>query len=202
LHTLIDKAVANYGAALSNQKVAADVSDFIFDRYRAIYQGEGVDTNTVVAVQNALQNAGGAPHNPYDVALRIAAVESFSQLPEAEALSAANKRVQNILAKQQGTEPAGAVNPQLLEAAEEQSLHTQLVDMASAVPALCTQQRYTEALRQLAGLRCAIDNFFDHVMVMDENPELRKNRINLLAELNALFMGIADISQLQNRAAG
>jgi glycyl-tRNA synthetase beta chain len=55
---------------------------------------------------------------------------------------------------------------------------------------------YTGSLQTLAGLRGAVDAFFDQVMVMDENPQLRSNRLNLLAQLQALFGGVADLSRL------
>ncbi|MBV8404655.1 MAG: hypothetical protein JO203_10720, partial [Gammaproteobacteria bacterium] len=59
-----------------------------------------------------------------------------------------------------------------------------------------SRRLYTVALGRLALLRPAIDSFFDKVMVMDENPQLRANRLSLLAQLQGLFSGIADLSRL------
>lgn len=197
LNELFAEAAANYSAvSLPNDSVEADVSAFVFERYRALYNDKGVDANTVIAVQNVLQGKDQA-HNPHDVALRIAAVEAFSKLPEASALSAANKRVQNILAKQGGDAPEAAVDTSLLKVDAEKALHTQLQAMASSVPGLCDKREYTQALTELAQLKETVDSFFDDVMVMDEDESLRNNRINLLRELNRLFIRIADISQLQ-----
>lgn len=199
LNDLLWEAKVSYGDLLSNQVVEQDVADFVFDRYRALYQEEGVATNTVLAVQQVLQHNKRLSHNPFDVALRIAAVEAFRKLPEAEALAATNKRVQNILAKQAAEHELAPVKPELFSCEQESELNRQLVEKASKVPQLCEQQEYTEALVSLASLRDPVDAFFDHVMVMDENPALRGNRVNLLGELHNLFMRIADISQLQSQ---
>lgn len=201
LNLLLGRAVDSYGSILSNENTAQDVANFIFDRYRAMYRDEGVATNTVLAALAVLQSDNSLPHNPYDIALRVEAVEAFSTLAEAEALAAASKRVQNILAKQAQQEGGAEVDPGLFKSPQESTLHQQLQAMATRVPAMCQQQHYREALLELATLRDATDAFFDHVMVMDEDPALRANRIGLLAELNQLFIGIADISQLQNKAS-
>jgi glycyl-tRNA synthetase beta chain len=199
LHHLIGAAADAFASKLSNENVETDVSNFIFDRYRAIYQEEGVATNTVVAVQRVIQGNTESVHNPYDISLRIDAVEKFRHLPEAEALAAANKRVQNIIGKHEGSETA-AVDPQLLERVQEQQLYKELQQLETEIPRLCQQQSYAEALTLLAGLRPSIDSFFDNVMVMDKNPDLQGNRINLLRLLHQLFIRIADISQLQSVA--
>ncbi len=199
VNELIWEANVGYGDLLTNANVQQDVSDFIFDRYRAIYHDEGIETNTVLAVQRVIQGNKRIPHNPYDVALRIEAVEAFRTLADAEALSAANKRVQNILAKQSGDAGIEPVKPELLQLPQEVELNRLVVQMGALIPQLCEQQAYAKALQKLANLRLAVDDFFDHVMVMDKNAALQKNRINLLRELNLLFLRIADISQLQNR---
>ncbi len=199
LNQLIHAAAAGYGDKLANEKVEIDVSSFIFDRYRALYQEQGIPTNTVMAVQNVVQESHrGVKHNPFDISLRVAAVERFRHQPEAESLVAANKRVQNILAKTSAADSAIVVRPELLQLKEEQELFAALQQLENEIPQLCEQQSYTEALQDLARLRPAVDAFFDHVMVMDENPALQQNRIGLLDLLNQLFMGIADVSQLQN----
>ena len=64
------------------------------------------------------------------------------------------------------------------------------------VAAATAQRQYTAALGRLSQLRPAVDAFFDQVMVMDENPHLRSNRLHLLAQLQALFGGVADLSRL------
>lgn len=197
LNDLLWEAKTAYGDRLSNHTVVDDVSDFIFDRYRAIYNDEGVSTNTVVAVQNVMRGNRRQVHNPYDVSLRIRAVERFRRLAEADALISANKRVQNILAKQAGDIEDNPVRPEFLVEPAERALNEALTHLAAEVPGLCDNRDYTEALFRLATLKEPIDAFFDHVMVMTDDPVLRGNRVNVLRRLHSLFFRIADISQLQ-----
>jgi len=68
--------------------------------------------------------------------------------------------------------------------------------LRDAVSAHTERRLYTDALGRLALLRPAVDTFFDKVMVMDENPQLRANRLSLLTQLQGLFAGIADLSRL------
>ena len=67
---------------------------------------------------------------------------------------------------------------------------------ASGIGEATVRREYTGALGHLAQLRPAVDAFFDSVMVMDENPVLRANRLGLLAQLRGLFAGVADLSRL------
>ena len=60
------------------------------------------------------------------------------------------------------------------------------------------QGDYKAALLQLAGLREVVDTFFDKVMVMAEDVELRNNRLALLNTLRGLFLRVADLSRLQS----
>ena len=112
----------------------------------------------------------------------------------AEALAAANKRVSNILA----TPPASdaVVKDSLLTEPAEQELAKQLAAMKEQVAPLFANHQYKEALAALAGLRAAVDRFFDEVMVMAEDSKLRANRLALLTGLRELFWEVADISQL------
>ena len=100
INNLLAKAAENFGEHISNDNVISDVSAFIMDRYRAIYQDQNIAVDTVIAVQKVI--AASEQHNSFDFDLRIQAVQNFRQLPEAQALAAANKRVCNILAKQGG----------------------------------------------------------------------------------------------------
>ena len=61
---------------------------------------------------------------------------------------------------------------------------------------LLEEREYTAALDELAELRKVVDAYFDDVMVMAEDKTIRKNRLTLLSELRALFLGVADISKL------
>ncbi|MFQ3323736.1 MAG: glycyl-tRNA synthetase beta chain [Pseudomonadales bacterium] len=196
INSLLTEAKNNLVGKISNDNVVADVNSFIMDRYRAIYQDQNIATDTVMAVQAAIKASG--EHNPYDFDLRIQAVQSFRALPEATALAAANKRVQNILAKQGDDIAATDVNPELFNSAAEINLFEQISTLTSAVAKLTQNREYTSALTKLAALKDSVDMFFDDVMVMDDDIAVRTNRVNLLRVLNQQFIQIANISVLQN----
>jgi glycyl-tRNA synthetase beta chain len=115
-------------------------------------------------------------------------------MPEAESLAAANKRIRNILKKTTVTQTAP--DPAAFKEAAERDLFAATVKLAPVIASLSDNQDYTEALRTLAGVRSAVDTFFDDVMVMADEPVLRNNRLALLAQLEALMNRVADISKL------
>ena len=132
--------------------------------------------------------------------VQTCALRSFRALPQAEALAAANKRIRNIL-KQAGDAPATAVDPALLREAAERRLAQEIEALRAQVQPLFSAGDYAAALKALASLRPAVDEFFDKVMVMAEDTTLRDNRLALLTNLSNLFLGAADISKLQGRQA-
>jgi len=124
------------------------------------------------------------------------AVNHFRNLPEAAALAAANKRVANILAKEAA--PTGEIVESKLVEDAEKALYAEIQKLLPVVQPLLAAKDYTEALSKLAALRAPIDAFFDNVMVMAEDAELKANRLRILAQLRGLFTAVADISVLQH----
>ena len=135
------------------------------------------------------------PASPLDFDARIKALSAFLAMPEAAALTAANKRIANILRKAATEVPAEVEVAHLRESAEVR-LYDAMRALRDAVAEATAQRHYTGALGRLAQLRPAVDAFFDEVMVMDENLALRLNRLGLLAQLQRLFAGVADLSRL------
>jgi glycyl-tRNA synthetase beta chain len=85
---------------------------------------------------------------------------------------------------------------ELLREPAERELHDALQAIRGQVREAVAAQTYARALDLLAGLKPAVDGFFDRVLVNDPEAALRNNRFALLAELRALFTGIADLSRL------
>ncbi|MCA0900161.1 MULTISPECIES: glycine--tRNA ligase subunit beta [Microbulbifer] len=162
---------------------------YMIERFRARYEDAGIKAEVFLAVSARKLS------RPLDIDNRVKAVHSFSQLPEAEALAAANKRVSNILAKLDGPAP-NEVDQALLEEDAEKALYLAVRDAADAVSPLYAEARFEEGLAGLSGLRDTVDAFFDGVMVMAEDEKLRNNRLALLAQLRGLFLEAADISLL------
>jgi len=164
--------------------------DFILERLRHLCGERGYRHDTIDAV------LATAPANPRDAEQRMEAVESFRKRAEAESLAAANKRIHNILRKSSEPLPATIDSAQLQEAAEQQ-LAAQIAALSSEVAPLFAERDYNGALLKLAALREPVDHFFDQVMVMADDVALRHNRLALLAQLQGLFLQVADLSRLQ-----
>ncbi|CAM3094115.1 glycine--tRNA ligase subunit beta [Pseudoalteromonas distincta] len=187
---LVAKSQTLFGDKLTNLNVSADVFEFMLGRFRAWYQDEGIEVDVIQAV------LARRPTKPVDFDRRVKAVSHFRTLDAAEALAAANKRVSNILAKNDITSQ-GNVDESLLSDDAEKVLASQVAKFATDLAPLYADGNYQEALSQLAGIRESVDNFFDNVMVMADDEAVKQNRLALLSQLSGLFLGIADISVLQ-----
>ena len=136
-----------------------------------------------------------APTDLTDFDQRLRAVVAFAALPEARALAAANKRIGNILRQASHTS-----QPSFSDARFEPGAETELGQALRAAAADCRPaieaRDYVAVLKRLAALREPIDHYFDKVMVMVDDAELRENRLAMLSNLRAMFLRVADISQL------
>jgi glycyl-tRNA synthetase beta chain len=133
-----------------------------------------------------------------DASARGAAVAKVRSSPDFETISVAFKRMKNILrqASDAGREVAAAVDVSVLREDAEQELAVLVPHTAERVYTLRTERKYEDALLEIAKLRPAIDRFFDKVMVMVEDAQLRANRLALLQTLVKEFTTIADFSEI------
>ncbi|MEC8965736.1 MAG: glycine--tRNA ligase subunit beta [Pseudomonadota bacterium] len=191
LETLVSKAIDVYGEKLTNAETQSQVVDFVLGRFTALLQDQAIAIDVIQAV------AARRPTKPADYLARVHAVDKFRALEEAEALAAANKRVANILAKQ-NVEVSDTVNidESLLAEEAEKALYVELKAAQKEVDIAVPSQDYTRILTALATLRNVIDNFFDNVMVMADDEAVKNNRLALLSLLRQLFLSTADISIL------
>jgi glycyl-tRNA synthetase beta chain len=137
------------------------------------------------------------PRSPLDFDARVRALIGFLALPEAASLTAANKRIANLLKKSAGGDGgSAAIDATRLKFDAERMLFTALQGVMHSVPGHIATGDYAAAFAELAHLRPAVDTFFDEVMVMDPDPALRANRLAMLGALRELFTGIADLSRL------
>ena len=187
----ISLAAANFDLdAPSLDKTCKQVLTYVLERFRSWYRDQGVSAEVFLSVSTL------GFTNPLDIDARIKAVAQFCLLPEADALSSANKRVSNILAKQLGTRmPEPLAQALLLESAEK-SLARTIIALEDSCKPLLASRDYNTLLQDLSSLRAPVDHFFDEVMVMSEDSALRENRLSLLKRLRDLFLNVADISQL------
>ncbi|MBA52931.1 MAG: glycine--tRNA ligase subunit beta [Pseudomonadales bacterium] len=180
------QAAALYGSKLTNENAVADFMAFMNGRYQTWFVEEGISVDIVKAVLAV------NPTQPLDFYQRAKAVQAFKQLPQAEALAAANKRVGNILSKRDQNAALPPLNESLLQDSEEQTLAS-----AIALHQSDSKMDYPSRLESLAALREPVDAFFDKVMVNVDDDALRNNRLSLLSQLHQLFLDIADIAELQ-----
>ncbi|MDO8271728.1 MAG: glycine--tRNA ligase subunit beta [Gammaproteobacteria bacterium] len=185
-------ACGNYSNLALKPGLDNQVFEFLLDRFKAWYQAEGVSSEVFQSVFVL------RPTNPLDFNLRVRAVHHFSRLPEAQSLASANKRVSNILQKEVQSGEHMPVDPTLFKEDAERHLAAVLEEQKAHVTPLFKAREYTRGLESLAECKNAIDGFFDSVLVMDEDPLIRNNRIALLRALRELFLEVADISYLQS----
>jgi glycyl-tRNA synthetase beta chain len=189
LHDLVNAAFAGYGGKIADAHT--DLEIFIFDRFAGYLKEQGFSTLQVEAVLSK---------HPMELRLvpqQLEAVKAFQALPEAESLAAANKRVVNILkqANARGESFIGA-DAQFLREPAERALFDALRNAARQASSLFDRGDFSGYLKTFAVLKSPVDAFFDSVMVMAEEPDLRHNRLALLADLRKEMNRVADISKL------
>ncbi|MES9924465.1 MAG: glycine--tRNA ligase subunit beta [Candidatus Thiodiazotropha endolucinida] len=192
LRELLDTVSQSMSDKLTEAAVVDEVHQFMMDRLRGIYIDDGVSIDLFQAVAEV------APGNLADFDRRINAMNDFSKLPEAESLSAANKRIRNILKKSE-EQLAQRADPSLFQDDAERTLANKLDELTPQAQPLFERGEYTQGLKILAGLKEPVDHFFDQVMVMTDDTIVRNNRLTLLKQLEGLFLSVADISRLQTQ---
>lgn len=186
--------LASANAGLAERKVQADAGelyDFIIDRLKGYYADKGVPATHFNAVAE-LRVA-----SLYDFDRRIDAIGTFAQLPEAEALAAANKRIRNILRKADGEIP-GMIDPALLREPAESVLAEAVTAAIDDTGTALAHKDYVAVLGRLARLRPQVDAFFDAVMVNADDLALRGNRLALLRTLGDRLGSVAAIEHLSS----
>ena len=166
-----------------------DVETFLLERLRAYLREQGYSTNQVDALLSL------RPSRIDLVPAQMEAIRTFATLPEAEALATANKRIGNILRKNE-SEVAPAVDRALLVDGAERDLYAAVEELLPVVRDHVKRGDYTAALRSLASARTCVDRFFDDVLVMADDGALRANRLALLRGLSEAMNQVADISKL------
>ncbi|MBZ5487408.1 glycine--tRNA ligase subunit beta [Halomonas aquamarina] len=189
LRELLEVAAEQHQGLPNAEGLVEDVLTYMLDRFRAWGQEEGISAEMYLAVR------ARPVTRPLDFARRLRAVKAFAQREEAAALAAANKRVSNILSKQDH-DGSTEVDQHLLQEEAERKLFDAVSKRKTDVAPLFAAGNYQQALDALATLREPVDAFFDQVMVMADDEAIRRNRLALLASLQALFLEVADISLL------
>ena len=180
-------------AAVADEKVRLRVEVFLAERlefYLREVKGQAYDVVKAVL-------AAGA-NDVRDAVARAEAVTAVRGSEDFAAVSAAFKRMKNILAQagEKGELPAkdavegGAAHP------AEMALNEQAGEVGQTVKRLADKREYVSALESIATLRPEVDAFFDQVMIMDPDPSVRARRLLMLQRIVGTFSGIADFSEI------
>jgi glycyl-tRNA synthetase beta chain len=194
LPSLLKLAADNFPATLLSTTVAQDVEGFVLDRLRGYLRDRDFELSHIEAV---LSSIDGRLHEALP---RLQGVSTFAALAVAKDLAAANKRVQNIIRKNQ--EELGdstgnvAVDKNLMTDEAEINLYAAMQDISPFAQSYFDRGDFGQNLKALVTLKPFIDDFFDQVMVMSGNNALRTNRAALLQQLNKMMNQVADISKL------
>lgn len=188
--TLAEVAAAACG---QNEALAAKVRGFLAERLEFyLREARGQAYDVVKAVL-----AAGA-EDVRDAVARAGAVTAVRGSDDFAAVSASFRRMKNILSQagEKGITPGARVEDALLAEATERALAQRSSELATRVASLRTEKNYKAALESIATLRPQVDAFFDGVMVMAPEAEVRANRLALLTQVLGDFSGIADFSEI------
>jgi glycyl-tRNA synthetase beta chain len=189
LAPLLGLAFQAFNQVAATKPVPEQLADFLYDRLRSHLREVGYTPNQIEAV------LAQRPQRIDLVPDLLAAVKAFEALPEADALSAANKRIVNILRKSGGEAAAGIDVERLTDGAERDLWHS-FETLAPEVDRHYASGDYASALRTLASAKPVVDRFFDDVMVMVDDAGIRANRLALLNRVATTMNRVADISKL------
>jgi glycyl-tRNA synthetase beta chain len=176
-------------AGVMNAAEIDALQDFVTERLRVYYADQGVPGPQFDAVADV------RPESLLDFDHRLKAIAEFARLREASSLAAANKRIRNILRKVEGGVPE-SVDTTLLAEPAEQSLHAALASALADTGPMIDARDYVGTLKRLAELQGPVDEFFDRILVMAEDPALRANRLALLKQVADRFAAVAAVEQL------
>src|SRR5216684_2096771 len=183
------------GSDTEKTKTLALLYSFMQERLEFyLREARGFDYDTVRAVMASSAD----PNNIVETIARAEAVAAVRGSEDFKQISMAFKRIKNILlqARDTGVEIGDAFHPEFMQQKEEKLLMEETRRISSHVEQLQKEGRYVDALTEISKLRPAVDNFFDKVMVMVEDPGLRKARLALLSALLQNFSTIADFSEI------
>lgn len=192
LQEALESAAGGFPAGLLKPSTVSDVLTYMFDRLPGYYQEKGIPEDRVESVLAIGET------KPSRLDLRIRAVHHFRSLPAAESLAGANKRIRNLLVKSDEAGEKG-LGPEvgLFQSAAEEHLWDQVQRLGEEVQPLLDDDQFERALDRLSQIQGDVDQFFEDVMVMIEDPVIRRNRLALLSQVLALFRRVADISYLR-----
>ena len=201
LTQLINDVVDLFGSKLSNKETASQVTSFLIDRLKPFYaDASNLEQENAKAISADIVSAvlaSNASVSLSDINQRVLAVAEFASTESAESLVNANKRVANILSKNNvSTQHEQAINKTLLSESAEQALFKEFETLQGSINQQIKDSDYKGVLSQLSNLKESLDTYFDEVMIMADDESVKQNRIALVSTIRNQFLAVADISLL------
>ncbi|MBN1224637.1 MAG: glycine--tRNA ligase subunit beta [Candidatus Aminicenantes bacterium] len=185
---LLDKVLQSFGEIFVESKVGIknQCVEFFRGRLQYIFENQGFRYDLV--------NAAIAPgiENIYFAGLRLNALDNLKESAQFEPMILIAKRVNNILREQ----PPYRINSAFFHEKQERELYTTFSIIRDNVQSMISGGNFANAQRMLFRIKSSIHSFFDHVLVMDKDRRIRRNRLALLQAIQRLLMQIADYSQI------
>jgi glycyl-tRNA synthetase beta chain len=179
-------------AALNIPAPQEPLLDFVWQRAEAVFAEEGYRFDEVKTVREFFMSGGDL----LDCRDRVKDVHALRGNPDFAGIATAFKRAKNIL-RQAKSPLNGAPDEGVFEKEEERVLYGEIKAMTGRLRSHVAVRDYAKGLSELLTIKGSLDNFFNTVMVMAEDPKVRDNRLNLIKSLVTLVEGVADLSQLQ-----
>jgi len=202
LRAACEQALAGYAAKLPDldrEGVAAELLDFFADRLKVHLRAEGVRHDLISAVF-----AAGHDDDLIRLLAKVDALRDFLATDDGANLLVAHRRASNIVRieeKRDGRAYAGEPDGDRLQQHEEQTLYFRLTSVGDEIAGALAREAFTEAMAALAKLRRPVDAFFDRVTVNTDDPQLRENRLRLLARIRSALGTVADFSLIEDAQA-
>ncbi|MEN8199910.1 MAG: glycine--tRNA ligase subunit beta, partial [Thermodesulfobacteriota bacterium] len=189
LHEVVHKSLSLYGDKVNGGvETVEQVVSFIRERLVNDQLSKGADGGAVAAVTAVDFD---------DVNDSLSRIEALTLIRNEDAfavLAASFKRIRNIIKENEAMD----VDGELLGEGAEKELATLFAKLAAKVQPMLDSRDYQGALSAMLALKEPVDTFFDQVMVMDDDPAVRSNRLNLLTAIAGLFLQVGDISKMHS----
>ena len=173
-------------AKLGKDEIKKHVDDLFSQRYKTLLIGEDFPYDAIDCVLSTGMDS------IVDVKAKVAAFSDLKKQPYFESIAIAFRRVARILDKKVD----GEIDPELLNEPAEKQLYEAFLKVRNPVLGHLEKKEFPKALEKMGEIKPSVDNFFENVMVMVDDPSLCTNRLCLLRDISCLFSDLADFSKI------
>ena len=189
LFDLLDLALENFDFEdMDKQSVKSDLMSFFELRLKNLFTDMGIRYDVVDAIINIEDS------NPFDLLIRAKDLDTWVKNNSVTEALQTFSRISNISKEA----IAGKVDEALFAHDSEAKLNTAYNSIKAEVETMLARREYVKALELLISIKDSVDAFFDSVMIMDENMDIRANRLAMLSNIRTTMESVADLSKIVN----